>query len=182
MSRIKSIFNVFSNENEMVGGNEQSRWSRVLDNIQQMTEEFFSRTEPEKMYATIIDAPGTTGEAIKTESGPKQYHACRIRIEGSTDFTIPDPAELALKGTTNGGLLKCISLHPIAYSVAELGGDNQQSTPPVQGDVVEVFREGAGWRFGNKVRDNFEIKRLVINRDPNSIDSVAVGAAQGSFE
>ena len=125
MSRVKSIFNVFSNENEMVGGNSQSRWSRTLDNIQQMTEEFFSRTEPEKIYATIVDAPGSTGEAINTENGPKQYQAARIRIEGSTDFMIPDPADLAERGFTNGEILNCITMHPMAYSVGEVGGDER---------------------------------------------------------
>lgn len=182
MSRIKSIFNVFSNENEMVGGNPQSRWSRTLDTIQQMTEEFFSRTEPEKIYAVIVDTPGTTGDAINTEAGPKQYQAARIRIEGSTDFMIPNPADLADKGFTNGEILNSIAMHPIAYSVGEVGGDDQQSQPPVQGDVVEVFREGNGWRFGKKVRDDLRIKNLAVDRSLENQNVTATGPAQNSFD
>ena len=182
MSRIKSIFNVFSNENEMVGGNSQSRWSRTLDNIQQMTEEFFSRTEPQKLYATIVDAPGSTGDAINTENGPKQYQAARIRIEGSSDFMIPDPADLAERGFTNGEILNCMTMHPMAYSVGEIGGDEQQSAPPVQGDVVEVFREGNGWRFGKKVREDLRIKNLAIDRSVANQNSTSAGPAQSSFD
>mgnify|MGYP003134426071 FL=1 len=130
------------------------------------------------LYAnnTVVDAKGTLATAV------------RVRVEGLTDRSIPDPATAGREAcsSTNRFINQCLEAHPIAYPrKSQTGATNFDDLyyKPSQGDIVEVFIEPNGsYTYGGKIGTSPIHASMIYNFDASSQNKRGTtGAAQAAM-
>lgn len=130
------------------------------------------------LYANniAVDAKGTLATAV------------RIRVEGLTDRSIPDPVTAGREACsgTNRFINQCLEAHPIAYPrKSQTGATNFDDLyfTPSQGDIVEVFVDINGaYTYGGKIGTSPIHASMIYNFDASSQNKRGTtGAAQAAM-